>query len=508
MRALRSYSWIAGFVMLSAGMSLFLVSPEQRPWAIALTASGALLVAVGIALNFADILALLGGRPARFGASAVLYSLIVLMILGAANFLSSRHRVRFDLTEGGAHTLAPQSVHLLEALDTDVEVIGFFTQARMDARRKFEDLMEEYRYHSARLRVRVVDPIVSPGEASLHEIVQDGTVVLESPAGKARITEITEQEMTNAILKATRSGTKSVCFTTGHGEASRVDEGAAGFARVVAALKRELYEPRDLLLLREPSVPGECEVVVVAGPTTALLPSESESIARYLEGGGRLLVLKRNPGSPTGLDGLLAENGLRVNSDTVVDRLSRAIIGDEFSPVITAYEPHPITRALSESRTATYFPVASSVEALDPEIDGVESSVVARTTDAAWGETGGVAQFDEGVDRAGPLGLVGAAYGPAGAEGDGAQRRIALFGDSDFASNGYLGMSGNVDLFLNAVGWLAEEESLLSIRAKERSPQPVTLGAGQANVLSAMVYAFPLVAVMGAVLVWSQRRRL
>jgi ABC-type uncharacterized transport system involved in gliding motility auxiliary subunit len=69
-------------------------------------------------------------------------------------------------------------------------------------------------------------------------------------------------------------------------------------------------------------------------------------------------------------------------------------------------------------------------------------------------------------------------------------------------------MSGNVDLFLNAVGWLAEEESLLSIRAKERSPQPVTLGAGQANVLSAMVYAFPLVALMGAVLVWSQRRRL
>ena len=180
MTALRSYSWIAGFVVLTAGMALFLAAPDHRPWSIALTAVGALLVAVGIAVNLSEILSILKGRPARYGASAVLYSLLVLMILGAVNFLSSRHRARFDLTEGGVHTLAPQTVQLLGSLDDDVEVTGFFTQARMDARRNFEDLMEEYSYHSGKLRVRVVDPISSPGEATLHEIVQDGTVVMES----------------------------------------------------------------------------------------------------------------------------------------------------------------------------------------------------------------------------------------------------------------------------------------------------------------------------------------
>ena len=47
--------------------------------------------------------------------------------------------------------------------------------------------------------------------------------------------------------------------------------------------------------------------------------------------------------------------------------------------------------------------------------------------------------------------------------------RLVVFGDSDFASNTYLSTLGNRDLFANAVNWLAEDESLISIRAKPPS---------------------------------------
>ncbi len=46
--------------------------------------------------------------------------------------------------------------------------------------------------------------------------------------------------------------------------------------------------------------------------------------------------------------------------------------------------------------------------------------------------------------------------------------RLVVFGDSDFASNTYLGLSGNNDLFLNAVSWMAEEADLIAIRAKDQ----------------------------------------
>ncbi len=40
-------------------------------------------------------------------------------------------------------------------------------------------------------------------------------------------------------------------------------------------------------------------------------------------------------------------------------------------------------------------------------------------------------------------------------------------GDSDFASNGWLGIPGNRDLFMNAVNWLAQQENMISIRPKD-----------------------------------------
>jgi ABC-type uncharacterized transport system involved in gliding motility auxiliary subunit len=532
MDTLKSYSWVAGFLILAAGLGLFLVAPGQRMWSLILMLGGGLLVASGIAFNLTDLLSILKGRAVRYGANAVFYSVLVLLIVVAVNFLSARHRKRVDLTSSGANTLAPQTIRILGSLAKDVEMIAFYTDNGTQQRQRFEDLAGEYRYHTRRLKARVVNPLKSPGEARQYEIVQDGTVVVLSENGEARLTRVSEQELTNAILKATRERTSTVCFATGHGEASLADTRASGFQQAGDALLKESYKAEDLLLLQEPEVPERCDALIIPGATTALLETEVASLRRYLGGGGRLMVLKRDPKTETGLDDLLAGYGLKVNSDTVVDKLSRAIIGDEFVPVVTAYDSHPVTRALNDNQMASFFPVASSVEATEPIEEGITSRVIARTSDNAWGETGEVVSFQEGEDRAGPVGIVAVASGPVswaegepGGAGSGGEetegggegeppgegrveRRLVLFGDSDFASNAYLHLSGNTDLFLNAVGWLTEEEDLISIRPRDDSPQPVTLTASRANVLSAMTFLTPLVAVMGAVMVWFQRRRL
>ena len=42
-----------------------------------------------------------------------------------------------------------------------------------------------------------------------------------------------------------------------------------------------------------------------------------------------------------------------------------------------------------------------------------------------------------------------------------------MIGDSDFAANGTLGVPGNRDLFMNTIGWLSQQDNLISIRPKE-----------------------------------------
>lgn len=535
MRTLKSFGGPAGLVVLACGFGTMLFAPEHRLPAYVLMGVGAVLVAVAAAANLEDLKNAARGRALRHGTNAVFYTLFVLLIVAAVNFLSARHHKRFDVTEEGLNTLAPQTVQILENLKGDVQVVAFYSEMN-EQKRRFEDLASEYSYHTDKLRVRVVDPYKSPGEARQLEISQDGTIVVLAPAGEARITSIGEEELTNAILKATRKEKKRICFTTGHGESSIADDQAAGFSQAADALKKENFETEDLLLLQARKVPAECSAVVVAGPATPLLPAEADALDAYLAGGGRLLVMKRDPKAGTGLDRLLAEYGLRVNSDVIVDQLSRAVVGDEFVPVVTTYEPHAATKALSDKRLVTFYPVASSVEKIDAGDPGVQSQVIARTGPDAWGETGDVASFEEGSDNAGPVGLVatasakvagtkaapeeGAEAGSAGAPETGPpgedtapqtgedERRIVLTGDSDFASNAYLHLSGNSDMFLNAVAWLSSESDLISIRPRTHEPQPVTLTASRQNLLSFMTFALPLAAIVAGAGVWIRRKKL
>ena len=57
---------------------------------------------------------------------------------------------------------------------------------------------------------------------------------------------------------------------------------------------------------------------------------------------------------------------------------------------------------------------------------------------------------------------------------NGSKTRVVVVGDSDFAANGFLGVQGNRNLFLNTVNWLAQQENLISIR-----PSSPTTGASR-----------------------------
>jgi ABC-type uncharacterized transport system involved in gliding motility auxiliary subunit len=143
---------------------------------------------------------------------------------------------------------------------------------------------------------------------------------------------------------------------------------------------------------------------------------------------------------------------------------------------------------------------------------GLDVQYLAITDDEAWGETDmnsftvGSATRD-GVDIAGPMPLAAVATLTPVPAGMGHPSRVVLIGDSDFASNSFLGVLGNGDFFQNVIAFLAEDVDLIRIRPRAATGDRVYLTAANGRLVFAVcLLLIPLatLAVGGVVVV---RRR-
>jgi ABC-type uncharacterized transport system involved in gliding motility auxiliary subunit len=230
-----------------------------------------------------------------------------------------------------------------------------------------------------------------------------------------------------------------------------------------------------------------------------------------------------DPEGPPGLPQYLAAYGLQVVEGVVVsvDPVGRLFGTDFVTPVVAIYEPHPITKGFES--VATFFPLALAVKTAEKMPERVSAQVLAKTSPNSWLDRGkeemqaalrgeGRLGFNEGVDERGPVSVAAVATVTTPREGasdkEPAKARIVVFGDSDFASNNYLNLAGNRDLFLNTVSWLAEEENLIAIRPKDSGQffTPVTANQERLIFWLSMI-ALPAVVVGSGVAAYIWRRQ-
>jgi len=331
-----------GAVFLGFGLVQLLIwmfQPLTNPaWLWGHLGFGAVLLGASVVMSLDDLRERMrsgeGRRAGKYGTSALLSALLGVALLVGIAFLSERYSTRFDWTEDQVHRLSDQTRQVLEGLDRDVE-ITVLADAFEEPR--FRPLLGRYEYASERVKLDFADPNSRPDLIEAYGLqeaeLRGGIVRVAYDGGSVDLTEFSESEITNAILKLTRAGGKKVCFSKGHNERVAVGEGAddpRGMARAVAALRNETYEVDELMLAQVGSVPDDCNVLVIAGPTRPLLEVEHEALDRYLEGGGAMLVML-DPRSNTDLAMDLERWGIDVGEDVVFDR-SLALFGRATSP--------------------------------------------------------------------------------------------------------------------------------------------------------------------------------
>jgi ABC-type uncharacterized transport system involved in gliding motility auxiliary subunit len=474
-------------------------------------------------------------RTTQYGTMAVTSIVVVLGLLVAVNYLSNRRNTRWDLTENQQYSLSEQTVGLLTDLETPVTFLVFDQAGNFD---RFRTRLEEYTYHSPQVSVEYIDADRQPVRAREYAIEAYGTVVIEYMDRTERVTSDTEQDLTNGLIKVLTGEQKKVYFVQGHGERDMADTERTGYSTVAEALGRDNYATESIVLAQRQSVPEDAVVLVIAGPTTDLLQPEADMVARYLDQGGHVLVLldplETGDRAMPALEALLRAWAVDAGSNVVVDvsGVGQLLGTDATVPVAASYPQHAVTAGFN---LLTAYPMARSIDPGTSDATGRVAQSIIQTGQQSWAETdiatlvdGGEIEMDAGTDRQGPISIgvavtapVEAPETPADADAsdttdsdadaaDDARRpesRLVAIGDSDFAANYALGISGNRDLFMNAVSWLAQQENLIAIRPREASDRRLTLTAGGTSLLLWISLVFVPAGVMGAgVYTWWRRR--
>src|SRR5712691_1229308 len=535
---------LAGIALLATALAIQAILLETVVWTVVLGWAGALLSAWGAYSLRTELRAMMRRRRGEIA----LYTLGVIGVLIALAYLSLLHPVRFDLTKARLYSLSSPTVTMLKRLDKPVHIV-FFHDPMM---RETVELYELMARQKEILTVEFYDPMLKPAQARMLGVQFAGTALMESEDRKLQVHGGSETDIANGILRVSQGAKQLVCFLDGHAEPDPFSmeshdhlEGAPGhthglgaqyvlherhgIAKARHALETLNYKVEKVLLMQSAGLLSRCAVLVVAGPKAALLPSEVAAVRAYLSAGGNAFFML-DPFVRTGLEPVIREYGVMVDETIVIDEASH-FWADVSSPAVTSYNHHLVTTDLPMS----FFPGVRSLSPTPRRVPGTSVMPIVNSSKNSWAQTSpDRVEFHKGRDVPGPNTLMvivtrrpvtpddaaAIRFGPQGARVAAvagskdtvpvpatSRSRIAVVGDSDFATNSFFHIMGNGRLFLNTVNYLAAQENLIGIEPRGYDLPRVNLTNRQmkGTFFLSVILVPALLAVVGTAVWWKQR---
>ncbi len=430
----------------------------------------------------------------------------VLVIAGLLGWLSTRYNLEADWTSSGRNSLSVDSRKLLDEMEGPVHITAFARETPA-LREHIRDLVARYQRHKPDVELHFVNPDAEPERVRELGITMDGELLVAYDGRSEKIQELSEQSLTNALLRIARPDTRRVVFLSGHGERNPHGQANHDMGQFGKLLGDKGIKVETLKFAESASIPGDTSLLVIADPRSSLLPGEVGLINRYLKRGGNLLWLIE-PGTLAGLGPVAETLGVEQLPGTVVDATTQLFgIDNPAFAIITDYPMHEITRRMEGK--ITLFPQACALDVAPPE--GWQAQPLLTTLDRAWTELGpisGTIRFDQDSDeRMGPLDIGYVFTREQGDDDDTEQQRVAVICDADFLSNTYLGNAGNIDLGLALFNWLNHDDRFIAITARTASDVQLELDKfAQALIGFGFLFVLPLALLGAGVAIWWRRR--
>lgn len=420
---------------------------------------------------------------------------------------------RLDLTPGRQYSLSRATKDILKQLP-DLVTIKLFASSTLPPevaflKRDVDDMLGDYRSAGGgKVRLVVLDPthdtaaareaqsldippvqfnVVGQGSLQVKEgylglAVQYASGVRQIPF--IRKSDDLEYRLTSFIRDLTRTSKPLIGWI--QGTAGQGPGGGAQYSAVRDALDRG-YDVRDIMLSADTVLPTGLKVLVLAGPVDSIPPNQLAPLRQFVAKGGSALVMAsgmaRSGQAPMAMDRVVGWNaltrplGVSVRSDLVYDLAANAQVGlpSQFGQVIMPYPLWP--RAISTKASALNAEVSNVLLPWTSSIDTAGAAKGTVTPLLVTSKYGGLKTEAVALSPQQPFSrdstksrLLAVQVQPKAA-GTG---RLVVVGNDEFASDHYAQNSPeNVTFLLNAVDWLAQDEALISIRSKDRSPPPL-----------------------------------
>lgn len=442
-----------------------------------------------------------------------IFLVLLLAIVGLIAWLSTRYSFEADWTASGRNTLSEASISLLAQLDKPVTITSYATEDET-IRRSVHDLIARYQRHKTDIEFRFINPDIEPEKVRQLGIKVNGELVIEYQGQQENLNNLSEMGITNSLQRLARSGERWLVFLDGHGERKPHGPANHDLANWVKQLESKGFKALAHTLAKNPQLPNNTRVLVIASPQVDLLPGEVDLIKKFISDGGNLLWLT-DPGDQHGLLPIADWLGITFEAGMIVDPTTQILgLRDPRFALVANYPSHAINRNLE---TLTLFPQAVGLKLTPPP--GWTSQDILRTEARSWSETGEIAgsiRFDANADIQGPL-TVGVALTrnkPNTTDTNNTQeqpigeQRIVVIGDGDFLSNAYLGNGGNLTMGMNIINWLAHDDSFIEIPLKmtvDRQLQLTPLAQGVIGI--GFLFVIPLSLAGSGLFIWWRRRK-
>jgi len=479
-----------GLILLLSSPLTWLITTGSGWLAAGKALLGIALIGVYFATNHDQLGQFASRRSTFFLVSAVVMGVVLAGMLGAVNYIAAKKNKTWDLTSKKIHTLSPQTQSTMAALKEKIRAIGFLP-ANHPAYDALEDLLRRYRALAPeKFEYSFKDPMKNPDLAQKYSLKEgQTTVVLVRGEGENQthttLNVVSEQDLTNALVKINQVGEQLAYFVTGHGEwtlESTAAPGAPGDEDPsVSELKKELtqegYVCQPLNLIGKTEAPRDASLVVLAGPKSPLSAPEIQALRKYLEEGGRV-VFFADTNVESGLDDLLQEYGVQVDPGMVAD--SQFMVRSPYIVIAPFLQEHEIGRSLKARQLINLqFPTVRGLTLLrQGQAEGVKAEPVVLTSPQAWVETqpSNNPVPDPG-EKSGSIPLVIASTRPTGQAANKRcdEARLVVFGDSEIMVNANWGHEPNRNLILNAFAWARNQVNKSTIRPPDRDISTIEL---------------------------------
>lgn len=440
----------------------------------------------------------------------ILFIFLLLACIGFSGWLSNEYNQRSDWTAGKRHSLSSDTLQLLKQLPFDIKLRSY--QPEDPALNKaINEILTRYKSNKDNFSFQLINPDIFIEQAKTDNIQRYGQTLIEYNGNTERIEKLSEEAITNALIRLQRETKPEIYFLSQHGERSISDDSPVGYSQLTSKLLTKGFDVKNINLLKQ-SLITKNAILVLGSINKPLLDNEQKKIQQFIKNGGHLLWLQ-DPAvdeSQSPLSGLLNINfvaGVVVDNNQEVNRMLQ-LSHPAIIPILE-YKAHPITEKMQ------YFTLFTTATAITHGNNKIESnwqvSDLLITSDSSWSETKNFilgVEFNKEEDLSGPLVIGIAQQRQMTSTEKTSGQRVVIIGDTDFIANNYLGNGANLDFIINAFNWLAQDDQLISISPKDAPDLQLNLSAPVAAILGLLfLIALPVLFFIIGASIWFKRQK-